>query len=212
METHEFGDLRVIRCGPLGPYGNNAYAIADERSREAVAVDMPSGSDELVRALQGFRVKAILLTHTHPDHWAEYDSVKQALAAPVLCHPDERIMPREKSDGPLADGQEIAAGPYVIRCLHTPGHTPGSTCLLVERFLLSGDVLFPGGPGRTQTADDLRQSIASITGKLYTLPDETLMLPGHGGGTTIGESRREYAGFASRPHAADLCGDVSWEM
>ncbi len=210
METYQDGDLRVIRFGPLGPFANNAYAIADDHSREAVVIDMPSGSDEVVRELQDYRVKAIVLTHTHPDHWADYDTVKQATGAPVLCHPAERLMPADKRDGPLADGGEIAAGPFSIRCLHTPGHTPGSTCFLVSRFLFSGDTLFPGGPGRTQTPDDLRQSIESITGRLYTLPEETLVLTGHGDGTTIGRSRQEYAVFASREHPPDLCGDVLW--
>ncbi len=210
MELHQEGNLRVMRFGPMGPYGNNAYIIADDDSREAVIVDMPAGSDEVLRAAQDWRVKAILLTHTHPDHWMDYDIVKQVTEAPVLCHPDETIMPRDKSNGPLSDGEEISAGPYHIRCIHTPGHTPGSTCFLVERFLFSGDVLFPGGPGRTQTPDDLRQTIASITTKLYGLPEGTVVLPGHGDGTTIGDSKREYAGFAAREHPADLCGDVTW--
>jgi len=72
--------------------------------------------------------------------------------------------------------------------MHTPGHTPGSTCYLAGRILFSGDVLFPGGPGRTQSPADLQQSIASITERLYALPDETLVLPGHGA-DTIDESR-----------------------
>ena len=209
-ETHEDGNLRVIKLASLGPYDNNAYIIADAASGEAIVVDMPAGSEAVIEAARPWRVQAIVLTHTHPDHWLDYDRVKAALGAPVLCHPAERIMPAEKSDGPLADGEEIAAGGVSVRCIHTPGHTPGSTCFLAGRFLFSGDTLFPGGPGRTQTPDDLRETIASITERLYSLPDETLVLPGHGSDTTIGESRREYAVFTSREHPADLCGDVTW--
>jgi len=211
MQTYEDGDLILTRVGPLGPYDNNAYVIADKSSNEAVIVDMPYGSERVLEAVKGRRVTAILLTHTHPDHWAEYDSVKKATGAPVLCHPAERIMPADKIDSPLADGDEIAVGGVSVRAIHTPGHTPGSTCFLTGRFLLSGDTLFPGGPGRTQSPDDLRQTIASITHKLFVLPEDTPVLPGHGGGTTIGDSMREYAVYASRDHDPGLCGDVTWD-
>jgi glyoxylase-like metal-dependent hydrolase (beta-lactamase superfamily II) len=171
---------------------------------------MPAGSRSVLEAVHGLHVTSILLTHTHPDHWAEYDLVKGATGASVLCHPAERLMPADKIDRPLADGDEITVGHLTVRAIHTPGHTPGSTCFLAGRFLLSGDTLFPGGPGRTQTPQDLQQTIASITERLHTLPEDTPVLPGHGGDTTIGQSKREYAAFAARPHPPDLCGDVTW--
>lgn len=212
METHDAGDLRVVRFGPLGSFANNAYVVGDMQSREAVLIDMPSGSAPVVTAIQqdDWRIKAILLTHSHPDHWADYDFVKLAIDAPVMANAGEQIIPGEKVDLPLDDGQVIDVGAYRMTALHTPGHTPGSTCLLVQGFLFSGDVLFPGGPGRTQTPADLKQSIESITTKLLPLPEETMVLPGHGDGTTIGDAKREYAEFAAKEHPADLCGDVTW--
>jgi glyoxylase-like metal-dependent hydrolase (beta-lactamase superfamily II) len=210
METYEDGDLRLTRIGPIGPYANNAYIIADSQAGEAIVVDMPKGSEEVLEAAKGLRVTAIVLTHSHHDHWLDYDLVKGATGAPVYCHPAERLIPREKIEFPLADGQELHAGRVTVRAIHTPGHTPGSTCLLAGRFLLSGDTLFPGGPGRTETPQDLQQAIASITRRLYTLPPDTIVLPGHGDGTTIAASKEEYAVFASRQHAPDLCGDVLW--
>jgi glyoxylase-like metal-dependent hydrolase (beta-lactamase superfamily II) len=120
-------------------------------------------------------------------------------------------MPANKIDRPLSDGDEIAVGRGAIRAIHTPGHTPGSSCYLAGGILFSGDVLFPGGPGRTQSPSDLQQSIASITERLYPLPDDTLILPGHGADTTIADSKREYAAFASRSHPPDLHGDVLWD-
>lgn len=212
METHEDGELRLVRFGPLGAFGNNAYVIGDAGSKEAVLVDMPAGSGEVVAAIadQGWAIKAILLTHSHPDHWADYDLVRAAIDAPVMANAGEQIIPGEKVDLPLEDGQVIDIGPHRLAAIHTPGHTPGSTCLHIRRFLLSGDVLFPGGPGRTQTPADLRQSIQSITAKLFPLADETEVFPGHGDGTTIGQAKQEYAAFAAREHPADLCGDVTW--
>jgi len=198
MQTQTDGPLTITKFDSLGPYSNNAYLIADHDAGEALIVDMPAGSRAVLGAIGELKITAILLTHTHPDHWADYDLVKNATGAPVYCHP-------------LSDGEEIAVGAGAIRALHTPGHTPGSTCYLAGRILFSGDVLFPGGPGRTQSPADLQQSIASITERLYTFPDDTLVLPGHGSDTTIADSKREYAAFASREHPPDLCGDVLWE-
>jgi hydroxyacylglutathione hydrolase len=211
MQTHTDGPLTITKFASLGPYGNNAYLVADREVGEALIVDMPAGSQAVLDALGDLKITAIVLTHTHPDHWADYDLVKNATGAPVVCHPAEVIMPAAKIDRPLSDGDEIAVGAGSIRARHTPGHTPGSTCYLAGRILFSGDVLFPGGPGRTQSPADLQQSIASITSRLYPLPDDTLVLPGHGADTTIGESKREYAAFAAREHPADLHGDVLWE-
>jgi glyoxylase-like metal-dependent hydrolase (beta-lactamase superfamily II) len=210
MQTHEDGPLSITKFDSLGPYGNNAYLVADREAGEAIIVDMPAGSRRVLDAIGGLKVTAILLTHTHPDHWADYDLVKNATAAPVLCNPAEVIMPASKIDRPIADGDEIAAGNGAIRALHTPGHTPGSTCYVAGRILFSGDVLFPGGPGRTQRPADLQQSITTIKERLFALPDETIVLPGHGDDTMIGESKREYAVFASREHPPDLAGDVTW--
>jgi glyoxylase-like metal-dependent hydrolase (beta-lactamase superfamily II) len=210
-QTFEDGALRLIKVGPLGPFANNAYAIADRKAGQAIVVDMPSQSARLLEAVRGLRIVAVLLTHSHPDHWAESDEVKQATGAPVHCHPDERIIPADKIDRPLSDGDHLSVGAVSVMVLHTPGHTPGSCCFLVGRHLISGDTLFPGGPGRTNSADDLQRTIASITTSLYTLPDDTIVLPGHGDNTTIGRSRQEYAAFAARSHPPGLHGDVTWE-
>lgn len=211
MEIHGEGDLRLYKLGPLGPYENNAYIISDHESQEALVIDMPTGSADVIEVAKTFRVKGIALTHTHPDHWAEYDAVKSALGAPVMCHPAEVIMPAARIDIRLNDGDEIRLGPLVVKAIHTPGHTPGSTCFLAGRWLIAGDVLFPGGPGRTDSPDAFKQSLVSIEEKLLVaLPDDVMVLPGHGADTTIAQSKREYAGFTLRQHPDDLCGDVTW--
>ncbi len=218
MREYGEGNLKLIQVGPLAPYGNNAYIIADRVSRDAVIVDMPAGSGEVLEAAKSLNVQAVLLTHDHFDHWSDYDLVKAATGAPVLCHPQDQAIPGDKIDGPLEDGQDIRVGGISVRVLHTPGHTPGSVCLVVDnvldgggRYLMSGDTLFPGGPGRSATPEDLETIVRSITQSLYALPDDTVVLPGHGETTTVGQSKREYAAFASRKHPPGLCGDVLWE-
>jgi glyoxylase-like metal-dependent hydrolase (beta-lactamase superfamily II) len=146
----------------------------------------------------------IIMTHRHGDHWANIDLVKDQLKAPVFCHEGDRAPYREKVFDTVGDNAEIPIGDTRIKIIHTPGHTPGSICLLVDGVLISGDTLFPGGPGRSDSPAALREMIASITSKLLTLPDDTAVYPGHGDNTTIAASKREYAAFASRPHSDDL--------
>ncbi len=211
MQVFEGNRLRLVKEGPLGPYANYVYLVQDRESAEAIVVDAPADGERILEALDGGRVTRIVITHRHPDHWMSIDALRQATGAPVACHEADRERYAAKVDAIIADGEEIAAGALRVRAIHTPGHTAGSTCFLVGGHLISGDTLFPGGPGRTDKPADLLQSIASITAKLYALPDETLVHPGHGDGTTIGQSKREYAVFALREHPADLCGDVTWE-
>ncbi len=202
----------VIKTGPLGPYGNNAYVIVDAATKRSIVVDAPIGSERTIEAARGTDVQMIIVTHRHRDHWAEIDVLKDQLAAPVFCHEGDRAPYAEKVFDTLGDGAEIPIGESVVRVIHTPGHTPGSICLLVDGVLISGDTLFPGGPGHSDNPEALRQLVGSIASKLLTLTEETAVYPGHGDNTTIGAAKREHAVFASKPHPDDLCGDVSWAM
>lgn len=211
METYEDDNLRLVKEGPLGPFANNVYLIQDRDSGDTLVIDAPQDATRILDALAGGSVTRILVTHRHQDHWMNIDELKTATNAPVACHAEDAERYKDKVESAIADGEEIAVGSLRVRAIHTPGHTQGSTCFLVGRHLLSGDVLFPSGPGRTDSPDALRQSIASITTKLFGLPDDTLVHPGHGDGGSIGQSKREYAVFAAKEHPADLCGDVNWE-
>jgi len=110
----------------------------------------------------------------------------------------------------LNEGDVLWLGELEFTILHTPGHTPGSLCFRVGRYLLSGDTIFPGGPGKTSSSDDFRQIIKSITKKIFVLPDDTRIYPGHGDSTVLRKEKDEFAVFVSRPHARDLHGDVLW--
>ena len=128
----------------------------------------------------------------------------------MLCHEADREPHAGYVKGLLADGDEVEVGSLRLSVLHTPGHTAGCICLRVGEHLIAGDTLFPGGPGRTRSGEDLQQEIDSIVTRLYSLPEQTHVYPGHGADTTIGASKQEYAVFAAKPHDASLSGDVLW--
>jgi len=209
MEVFEDGALRLLKVGPLGAFANNAYLIHDRDSGEALIVDAPAEGERVLEAVGEAHATRIVVTHRHPDHWVSIDDLKSATGAPVFCHEADREPYMSKVDGAVVDDEELEVGALSVRVIHTPGHTPGSVCLLVGGHLISGDTLFPGGPGRTNRPEELQEEIGSITTRLLVLPDETFVHPGHGDGATIAQAKREYAVFASRQHPPDLCGDVT---
>lgn len=226
MEYYREGEITVVKVGPLRPYNNNAYIVADTASKDALLVDMPADADDDAgtnadrgarvieafsdAALKGAKVRAIVATHWHPDHWMSYDQIRAATGAPVAVYGEEIKVPAERIDRKLRDGEEIRCGSARLRVIHTPGHTPGSISLLLGKLLLTGDTLFNGGPGRTAQHADLLQELESIVNRLHILPDDVTVWPGHGDATQIGISKREYAVFAQKPMPPDLAGDVTW--
>ncbi len=190
MDIYREGDIEVVRLGPLGPYGNNAYIITDGAAKASAIVDMPAEGEKILEALGEANVQAIVATHWHPDHWMSYDLVRGATKAPVYVHQDEVKIPPERIDARVRDCDEITVGSARLRVIHTPGHTPGSICLRLGKVLLTGDTLFPGGPGNTKNSTgDFPTIIASIRDKLFTLPENTVVYPGHGKETTIGTEK-----------------------
>jgi len=195
----------------LGRMGNNCYVIHPAAGGAGVTiVDAPEGIEAVIEALGDTPIERIVVTHSHFDHWLGFDTLRAHTGAPVLAGAEETNLEASRNIQPLRDGETFAVGDARVQVIHTPGHTPGSICLLANRAVLTGDTLFPGGPGRTRTPADLATEIESITTRLHTLKPETLVLPGHGDTTTIEASRAEYAVFAAKDHPADLAGDVLW--
>jgi glyoxylase-like metal-dependent hydrolase (beta-lactamase superfamily II) len=135
-----------------------------------------------------------------------YDLVRGATKAPVYVHEAEIQIPEDRIDARVTDGQEIRVGSARLQVIHTPGHTPGSICLKLGKVLLTGDALFPGGPGRTASPEDLSTALRSIGERLLALEDEVLVWPGHGDPGTLAEVRTGYRTFTLRPHRPDLAG------
>ena len=197
----------IVLTLPVGMLEANCYVVAAEEGAEAVAID-PGGDAEVIVAAaqaQGLRITHILDTHGHPDHTAGNCDLKAATGAKLYFHEADRGMiegsGREwaltglvhvpcKADATLSDGEDVQVGALTLRVVHTPGHTPGGCCFAVEDALFTGDTLFAGSVGRTDfPGGDMRTLEASLARIVELFPDETVLYPGHGEATTLGEEK-----------------------
>jgi glyoxylase-like metal-dependent hydrolase (beta-lactamase superfamily II) len=188
MTHHYEGDDLIVRKVEVGNMENNVYVLECPETHEAFVVDACFEPNKILDAAKGARITGILQTHGHMDHVQALGELKELLSVPVHAHPGDNYP--VAIDVELDDGQELKFGNCSAHVLHTPGHTPGGTCFLVSKHLISGDTLFPGGPGNTWgNKQAFEQIIESIEKKLFVLPDETRVYPGHGRDTTIGAER-----------------------
>ncbi len=195
----------------LGSFGNVSYIVSPRDGGLATIIDVPEGIETVLAALGDRDLGAVIVTHYHSDHWRGFETLRAVSPAPVYVGAEEVEIDETRGAIRLTDEERLEVGGVPIEVIHTPGHTPGSICLHVGGVVFTGDTLFPGGPGASRSAEALQQEIASIKQRLYTLPAKTLVLPGHGAGTTIAASRAEYEGFVAREHPADLHGNVLWD-
>ena len=194
----------------LGPFGTNAYILVCPETKESAIVDAPAEADKIIARLKDTTPRYILLTHSHVDHIGAMAQLRQELKIPLAAHAADADVLSPPPEIMLEDGDTINFGKVHMAVSHTPGHTPGSLCFITGSHLLSGDTLFPGGPGRTNTPADFARIIKSITEKIFTLDCNTQVYPGHGEPTTLKKEKDEFTTFSSRPHRPDLCGDVLW--
>ncbi len=208
----DYQNVKIIRM-KLGVWDTNSYIIIDPLARKSALIDVPAGARTILSQLKGTQLEWIMLTHSHQDHIGGLVAVRNKLLAALVVHPldNEKWLP-VKPDMEIHDHDTLLVGALKLEVMHTPGHTPGSLCFRLDKFLFAGDSVFPGGPGRTTTPQEFQKAIKSITEKILTLPDNTVIYPGHGRSTTVKKVKKEYAGFALRQHAADLCGDVTWDI
>jgi hydroxyacylglutathione hydrolase len=194
----------------LGSWATNSYHVVCRETGKSVLVDVPPGALTLIKELKGRVPDYILLTHSHIDHITGLKAFKARVNVPVAVHKDDEKWMDVPADIYLKGGDEVQFGKQKIDVMHTPGHTPGSLCFRLGDYLISGDTIFPGGPGKTWSKEDFQQIIESIKTKIIVLPDETQIYPGHGAGTVLKKEKDEFAVFSSRPHDPNLHGDVTW--
>ena len=207
----------ILEIFPVGAFQCNCILLGDPSTKEAVVIDPGDEVKRITEAIgkHGLKVKAILHTHSHIDHIGGTAELQRLTQARVLLHREDLFLyekmemqraylglPPGKTTAPvppdefLSDGLQIQAGTFKGLVLHTPGHTPGSCgfhfpALLQTGLLIPGDTLFAGSIGRTDLwKGDYHQEITSIRKKYLTLPDETIVIPGHGPATTIGREKR----------------------
>jgi hydroxyacylglutathione hydrolase len=191
----------------VGPLQTNVHLLADERSREAIAIDTAIPClDWITDALdeRGWTLKLIVTTHGHWDHTGDNAAVAEHTGASIAVHPLDahRLTDPQPLWAPfeippsvpaveLAEGGEIRFGEIRLRVLHTPGHTEGSVCLYSadDGLLLSGDTLFAAGWGRVDLPGGSPEEMVASIGRLTELEDHVRVLPGHGATTTIGRER-----------------------
>lgn len=194
--------MKIIRIA-IGSYQTNCYLVADEETKAAFIID-PAGDLEQIKNTideKSYDLKYIILTHGHGDHIGAVEGLKEAYEAVLLIHEEDAEMLRDhqlnltfrmgekieiEADQTFRDDETLMVGDLELKFLHTPGHTKGSSCVLVNDTLFSGDTLFLNSIGRTDLyGGDRRQIIESIKNKLLVLPEETKVYPGHGQSTSI---------------------------
>lgn len=183
---------------------NNVWLLGDDD--EVVLIDAPHDPDALEAAVGDRNLAAIVCTHAHDDHVRYAPEVGERLTAPVLLHPDDRVLwdlvhARHEPDGPLRDGMVLEVAGTRMTVLHTPGHAPGAVCLHVPDLgvVFTGDTLFAGGPGATgRSYSDFPTILSSVRRRLLTLPPETRVLTGHGAETTVAAEAPSYDEWVKR--------------
>ncbi len=195
---------------PVGPLQCNCSIFGDESTREAIVIDPGDDLTDIQSILDRhrLRVTAIIITHAHIDHIGGAEKLKASTGAPVYMNEHDRFLssnlamqaawlqvPEPKDPGidvAVRDGDIVPLAQASFHILHTPGHTPGSISLWIptEKKLVAGDTLFRDSIGRTDLpGGDFHQEIASIRDKLLVMPDESVVIPGHGASTTIGREK-----------------------
>ncbi len=193
-QVRELPTLIVSKIA-VGPYNNNCYLLRCRATGEQVLIDAADDAPRLLELIGPDGLMAVITTHGHSDHWQALAAIVQATGARTMAHSLDAIDIPVPTQTFLDHGQSVEIGDCALLVTHLVGHTAGSISLTYDdpsghAHLFSGDCLFPGGIGRTQSSVDFTSLYEGVVGKLFdVLPDETWVYPGHGNDTTLGAER-----------------------
>ncbi len=203
----------------VGPWPMNTYIIVCENTGKIAIVDPGAEADKILQTISKINIpfagdkdiKMIFITHGHPDHIGSLDEVRDVTAAPVYMHPLDADLFDVECDFPFPNDGILSLGQTTIQTIHTPGHTPGSTCInLCDSRVIVGDTIFVGGPGKTLSAPEFNTTMNTMKSIVFNWSDDTEFFPGHGPHGRIGDERPKYNSFVTRGWKQDLYGDVTW--
>lgn len=193
-DVHELPGLIISKLA-VGPYDNNTYLLRCRATGAQALIDAAAEPGRIMDLIGPDGLSLIITTHRHPDHWQALQEIVDLTGAPTAAHRLDAPGIPVTTDVLLDDGARIEVGACSLEAIHLVGHTPGSIALLYDDpdgppHLITGDCLFPGGVGKTHSADEFDSLYRDVTTKLFDrLPDETWVYPGHGWDTTIGAER-----------------------
>jgi len=198
----------IVKVLTVGPLAENCVVIYDEKTKDCVIIDPGADGEDILEEVEHFNVKAILATHGHLDHVGQVGFLKKILDVPFYMNiKDEFLINNDifpgfsmiikatkcpNPDFDLKEGDNLKFGSISFYVIETPGHTPGSVCFYNQenKILISGDTLFAGSVGRVDLPGGNGAELEKSLNKLMTLPEDTVVYPGHGGRTTIGKEKR----------------------
>jgi hydroxyacylglutathione hydrolase len=174
----------------VGAKDTNCYVVSCSESKEAIVIDPGADAPKILGQLAGLGVRWIVFTHAHPGHTGAKEEIKTATRAPTAMHLADATANLKSADRYLAGGDALPFGAFALQVLATPGHTPGGLSFKVGNHVFTGDTLLPGKIGRVDLpGSSPQQMLLSLHGQLLTLPDNTVVYPGHGANSTIGQER-----------------------
>jgi glyoxylase-like metal-dependent hydrolase (beta-lactamase superfamily II) len=199
----------IIKKFTVGPLQENCYIVGDEDTKQAIVVDPGDEPDRILEVINNnnFEIIAVILTHAHFDHVGAAGDIKRKTGAKVLINDGDMELYKgvrdqaafwgyevddlPEPDGFIKEGDDVKAGALTFKVLHTPGHSPGGICLYGEGVIFTGDTIFQGSVGRTDFSGGDMAKLKESFRRLINLPEDTVILSGHGGETTVEREKRE---------------------
>lgn len=192
-DVHELHELIISKLA-VGPMDNNTYLLRCRTTGEQLLIDAAAEPERILDLVGPDGLQTIVTTHNHPDHWQALEQVRTATGARSMAPALDAPALGDLVDATIQDGDVITVGECDLRVIHLGGHTPGAIALLYDDpsgqpHLFTGDCLFPGGVGKTWSEADFDTLFTNVRDRVFSLPDETWVYPGHGNDTTLGTER-----------------------